>query len=202
MTRVEKLVKQKRFLEIKYRKGEKLQEALHIPVALERCIALLAPAIESAESPVVVDATLGMGGHARALLLKYPKLKIIALDRDLSAIKVATSNLSDVIDRVVIVHAVYDEISNVLENLGHKQVDGILFDLGVSSMQLDKDQRGFTYSRNAPLDMRMDGTTGQTAADIVNKKLTPLATQKSYDAACFPLQRCCVCRRTCLRLRP
>ena len=168
MTRVEKLVKAKRFQKSKYRKGEKLQEALHIPVALERCIALLAPAIESAESPVVVDATLGMGGHARALLLKYPKLKIIALDRDLSAIKVATSNLSDVIDRVVIVHAVYDEISNVLENLGHKQVDGILFDLGVSSMQLDQADRGFAYSQEAPLDMRMDQSSGLSALDILN----------------------------------
>jgi len=168
MTRVEKLVKQKRFQEIKYRKGEKLQEALHIPVALERCIALLAPAIESSENPVVVDATLGMGGHTKALLLKYPKLKIIALDRDLSAIKVATSNLNEVIDRVVIVHAVYDEITTVLEKLGHKQVDGILFDLGVSSMQLDQADRGFAYSQEAPLDMRMDQSSGLSALDILN----------------------------------
>jgi len=145
-----------------------MQEALHIPVALERCIALLSPAIESSANPVVVDATLGMGGHTKALLLKYPQLKIIALDRDLSAIEVATTNLSNVIDRVEIIHAVYDEISTVLENLGIKEVDGILFDLGVSSMQLDQADRGFAYSQEAPLDMRMDQSTGLSALDILN----------------------------------
>ncbi|TSA20856.1 MAG: 16S rRNA (cytosine(1402)-N(4))-methyltransferase RsmH [Actinomycetales bacterium] len=145
-----------------------MQDALHIPVALDRCIALLSPAIESSTNPVVVDATLGMGGHSRALLLKYPQLKIIALDRDLSAIKVATTNLSDVSERVIIVHAVYDELALVLEKLGISEVDGILFDLGVSSMQLDQADRGFAYSQDAPLDMRMDQSCGPTALDILN----------------------------------
>jgi 16S rRNA (cytosine1402-N4)-methyltransferase len=145
-----------------------MQDALHIPVALDRCIALLSPAIESSTNPVVVDATLGMGGHSRALLLKYPQLKIIALDRDLSAIKVATTNLSDVSERVVIVHAVYDELASVLAKLGITEVDGILFDLGVSSMQLDQADRGFAYSQDAPLDMRMDQSCGPTALDILS----------------------------------
>jgi 16S rRNA (cytosine1402-N4)-methyltransferase len=145
-----------------------MQDALHIPVALDRCIALLSPAIESSSNPVVVDATLGMGGHTRALLVKYPQLKVIALDRDLSAIEIATTNLSDVSDRVVIVHAVYDELALVLAKLGITEVDGILFDLGVSSMQLDQAERGFAYSQDAPLDMRMDQSSGPTALDILN----------------------------------
>jgi 16S rRNA (cytosine1402-N4)-methyltransferase len=145
-----------------------MQDALHIPVALDRCIALLSPAIESSTNPVVVDATLGMGGHTRALLVKYPQLKVIALDRDLSAIEIATTNLSDVSDRVVIVHAVYDELALVLAKLGITEVDGILFDLGVSSMQLDQAERGFAYSQDAPLDMRMDQSSGPTALDILN----------------------------------
>ena len=145
-----------------------MQDALHISVALDRCIALLSPAIESSSNPVVVDATLGMGGHTRALLVKYPQLKVIALDRDLSAIEIATSNLSDVSDRVVIVHAVYDELALVLAKLGITEVDGILFDLGVSSMQLDQAERGFAYSQDAPLDMRMDQSSGPTALDILN----------------------------------
>ena len=145
-----------------------MQDALHIPVALDRCIALLSPAIESSTNPVVVDATLGMGGHTRALLVKFPQLKVIALDRDLSAIEIATSNLSDVSDRVVIVHAVYDELALVLAKLGITEVDGILFDLGVSSMQLDQAERGFAYSQDAPLDMRMDQSSGPTALDILN----------------------------------
>ncbi len=145
-----------------------MQDALHIPVALDRCIALLSPAIESSSNPVVVDATLGMGGHTRALLLKYPQLKVIALDRDLSAIDIATTNLSDVSDRVVIVHAVYDELALVLAKLGITEVDGILFDLGVSSMQLDQAERGFAYSQDAPLDMRMDQSSGPTALDILS----------------------------------
>ena len=145
-----------------------MQEALHIPVALDRCIALLSPAIESSSNPVIVDATLGLGGHTKALLSKYPNLKIIALDRDLKAIEIATTNLSNLSDRVVIVHAVYDELANVLENLGISQVDGILFDLGVSSMQLDQADRGFAYSQDAPLDMRMDQSSGPSAQDILN----------------------------------
>ena len=149
-------------------KGEKMQDALHIPVALDRCIALLSPAIESNVNPIIIDATLGMGGHSKALLLKYPNLKIIGLDRDLSAIKVATENLSDLSNRIEIVHAVYDEIAEVLTKQGIKEVDGILFDLGVSSMQLDQAERGFAYSQEAPLDMRMDQSSGLSALDILN----------------------------------
>ena len=145
-----------------------MQGALHIPVALDRCIALLSPAIEAKNNPIIVDATLGLGGHTKALLIKFPNLKVIALDRDLSAISIATNNLSEHIDRVEIIHAVYDELDSVLTKLGITEVDGILFDLGVSSMQLDQADRGFAYSQDAPLDMRMDQSSGPSALDILN----------------------------------
>ena len=140
---------------------------LHIPVALDRCVALLAPAIEKSISPIVIDATLGMGGHTKALLEKFPSLRIIGFDRDKQAIAIASENLSEFRDRLTIVHAVYDEITLTLENLGITSVDGILFDLGVSSLQLDEAERGFAYSQDAPLDMRMDQSTGLSAYEIL-----------------------------------
>ena len=140
----------------------------HIPVALERCVALLPPGIQNKSNPVIVDATLGQGGHTKALLKAFPNLKVIGLDRDTSAIALATENLAEVLDRVVIVHAVYDELANVLEKLGIDSVDGILFDLGVSSMQLDNIERGFSYSQPAPLDMRMDQTSGISAKEVID----------------------------------
>jgi 16S rRNA (cytosine1402-N4)-methyltransferase len=147
-------------------KGERMQE--HIPVALDRCIALLTPSILNKENAVIVDATLGLGGHTKELLLRFPNLKMIGLDRDLAAIEIATKNLSQVSNRVVVVHAVYDEIDSVLANLGIEAVDGVLFDLGVSSMQLDMAERGFAYSQEAPLDMRMDQSQGLRAQDVLN----------------------------------
>ncbi len=140
----------------------------HIPVALERCIALLAPAILRCEAPIIIDATLGLGGHSKVLLERYPQLQIIGFDRDLSAIALAKENLKDVIDRITIVHAIYDEIADVLADLGIPGVDGILFDLGVSSMQLDVAERGFAYSQDAPLDMRMDQSRGISAYDVLH----------------------------------
>ena len=140
----------------------------HTSVMLERCIALLAPAIEKSSTPVVVDATLGLGGHAYALLEKYPQLKIVGLDRDLSAISIAQQRLANFTDRVTIIHAVYDEMPKVLDELGMTYVDGILFDLGVSSLQLDRAERGFSYAQSAPLDMRMDQSIGLTAQEIID----------------------------------
>jgi len=140
----------------------------HIPVALDRCVALLTPSVIDKSDAVVVDATLGLGGHTKELLLRFPNLKIVGLDRDLAAIEIATKNLSEFSNRAVFVHAVYDEIDSVLANLGIKEVDGILFDLGVSSMQLDEAERGFAYSLEAPLDMRMDQSQGLSAQDVLN----------------------------------
>ncbi|HEY3926342.1 MAG TPA: 16S rRNA (cytosine(1402)-N(4))-methyltransferase RsmH [Acidothermaceae bacterium] len=139
----------------------------HVPVLLGRVLELLAPAL-TAPGAVVVDATLGMGGHAEALLVAHPQARLIGIDRDTDALALATARLAPFETRITLVHAVYDQLPVVLAELGLEAVDGILFDLGVSSLQLDETERGFSYAHDAPLDMRMDRTTGITAADVVN----------------------------------
>ena len=140
----------------------------HITVMRDTCIDLLTPAINKSETPVVVDATLGLGGHSEALLESNPNLVLIGIDRDLDAIVKARNRLVKYENRAMLSHAIFDEITDVVNSFGFKQVDGILFDLGVSSMQLDQSDRGFSYSKDAPLDMRMDRSTGITASEIVN----------------------------------
>jgi 16S rRNA (cytosine1402-N4)-methyltransferase len=139
----------------------------HLPVMADEVSALLAPALEPADA-VLVDATLGRAGHARALLEAHPGLTLIGIDADTTAIERARELLSRYASRVTLVHAVYDEIPAILAEAGQLRVQGILFDLGVSSPQLDDPERGFAYSYDAPLDMRMDRTSSRTAADIVN----------------------------------
>jgi 16S rRNA (cytosine1402-N4)-methyltransferase len=141
---------------------------LHAPVLLERCIEVLAPAIEG-KPAVYVDGTLGLGGHSEAFLERFPQLTLIGIDRDTNALRLAGERLARFKDRIHLVHAVYNEVHDVVLNLGYKGVDAILLDLGVSSMQLDEAERGFAYSYDAPLDMRMDTTTGITAAEVVNE---------------------------------
>lgn len=140
---------------------------LHAPVTLERTIELLAPALEL-EGAVFVDGTLGLGGHSEAFLERFPNLTLVGIDRDTNALALAGERLARFSGRTHLVHAVYEEIEDVLDELGIDEVHGILLDLGVSSMQLDEADRGFAYSYEAPLDMRMDATQGKTAADIVN----------------------------------
>ena len=139
----------------------------HVPVMSERIVALLAPALQQ-DGAILVDATLGLGGHSGTLLRRCPAAQLVGIDRDPRAIAVATDRLADVASRTTVVHAVYDQIGAVLADLGIGNVQGVLFDLGVSSMQLDDPGRGFAYSYDAPLDMRMDPTAGLTAADVVN----------------------------------
>ena len=134
----------------------------------DTCVDLLTPAINKSETPVVVDATLGLGGHSEALLESNSNLVLIGIDRDLDAIVKAKNRLAKYENRVKLNHAIFDEITDVVKSFGFRQVDGILFDLGVSSMQLDQSDRGFSYSQDAPLDMRMDRSTGITASEIVN----------------------------------
>lgn len=147
---------------------------IHLPVMMDRIVGLFAPAVSN-EGAVLVDATLGLGGHTAALMSAYPQLRIVGIDRDQSAIEIASKNLSAqfgseaVTARVQFVHAVYDRIGEVLAEIGYQKVDGVLLDLGVSSMQLDQASRGFAYSKEAPLDMRMDSSTGQTAAQVLNE---------------------------------
>jgi 16S rRNA (cytosine1402-N4)-methyltransferase len=140
----------------------------HISVMRDTCVDLLTPAINKAETPVVVDATLGLGGHSEALLESNPNLVLIGIDRDLDAIIQAKNRLAKFENRAMVSHAIFDEITDVVNSFGFEKVDGILFDLGVSSMQLDQSDRGFSYSQDAPLDMRMDRSTGITASEIVN----------------------------------
>ena len=140
----------------------------HVSVMRDRCIDLLTPAIAASANPVVVDATLGFGGHTEALLSKFANLTVIGIDRDTDAIAAATKRLAPFADRLCTSHATFDEIADVVASHGFTKIDGVLFDLGVSSMQLDQSERGFSYSQDAPLDMRMDRTQSLTASEIVN----------------------------------
>lgn len=139
---------------------------IHTPVLLDRCVALLAPALGE-PGAVLVDATEGMGGHSEALLERFAHIHLIGLDRDTDALRIAGERLERFGDRVDLVHTVYDGIRAAVASTGRTKANGILFDLGVSSLQLDEADRGFAYSHDAPLDMRMDQTSGTTAADII-----------------------------------
>jgi 16S rRNA (cytosine1402-N4)-methyltransferase len=139
----------------------------HRPVMTDRVLALLAPALQP-EGSVMVDATLGRAGHASALLSQHPGLTLIGVDADDAAIEASRDLLAPYAERVTLVQARYDAIGEILAGLGCPNVNGVLFDLGVSSPQLDDPGRGFAYSYDAPLDMRMDRTGPLTAADVVN----------------------------------
>lgn len=147
----------------------------HVPVLAERCLELLRPALTvhhaDGSGAVAIDATLGAGGHSDLLLTELPGLRVIGLDRDPTALDIAARRLERFGDRVTLVRTRYDGLSEVLAESGFsatESVDGVLFDLGVSSMQLDRAERGFAYSQDAPLDMRMDQDAPVSAADIVN----------------------------------
>ena len=139
----------------------------HVPVLRDRVVELLAPAL-SEPGAVYLDGTLGMGGHAEAVLERFPGARLVGVDRDREALALAAERLAPYAGRSSFVHAVYDELPEVLADLGLRTVDAVLFDLGVSSLQLDEPERGFAYSQDAPLDMRMDQSTGRTAADVLN----------------------------------
>jgi 16S rRNA (cytosine1402-N4)-methyltransferase len=149
-------------------------DARHVPVLADRIVALVAPALElgpgtgDRDHTLLVDATLGLGGHAEAVLDGCPQAHVLGIDRDVHALRRSRARLAPYGERVSFVHAVYDEIPEVLDELGLPHVDAVLFDLGVSSMQLDLRERGFAYAEDAPLDMRMDDTAGRTAADVLN----------------------------------
>lgn len=144
-----------------------MTEYSHIPVLRSRCLDILAPALQ-AEGAILIDATLGMGGHTEAALEEFPNIRVLGFDRDPEALEMARKRLARFAPRVDFVLAVYDQIDEVLAQRGIESVQGILFDLGVSSMQLDKVERGFSYSQSAPLDMRMNNEVGKSAADVVN----------------------------------
>jgi len=151
----------------------------HVPVLLDRCVELLKPALTrrnpDGTGAVLIDATLGAGGHAERFLTELPGLKLIGLDRDPEALWIAGERLAPFADRVVLVRARFDRIAGALADSGYwagesgrPEADGVLFDLGVSSMQLDRPERGFSYAADAPLDMRMDPEAELTAAELLN----------------------------------
>jgi 16S rRNA (cytosine1402-N4)-methyltransferase len=139
----------------------------HLPVMRDRVLELLAPALEP-PGAVLVDATLGRAGHASALLSAHPGLTLVGIDTDAAAVAESRQVLMAFSGRVTLIQAVYDELPQILTRLGLRVVQGVLFDLGVSSPQLDNPDRGFSYSKDAPLDMRMNQAGTLTAADIVN----------------------------------
>ncbi|HJE52592.1 MAG TPA: 16S rRNA (cytosine(1402)-N(4))-methyltransferase RsmH [Tessaracoccus flavescens] len=140
---------------------------VHDPVMKDRIVELLRPAL-SRPGALYVDGTLGLAGHAIAILEACPEARLIGIDRDPDAHEVARERLGSLNDRATLVHAVYDELPDVLDDLGIARVDGILLDLGLSSLQIDREERGFAYRVDAPLDMRMNPTEGPTAADFLN----------------------------------
>ncbi|WP_245865891.1 16S rRNA (cytosine(1402)-N(4))-methyltransferase RsmH [Rhodococcoides kyotonense] len=145
-----------------------------MPVRLGRADELLGPALTAAGEHgggVMIDATLGLGGHSEHFLRTYPSMRLIGLDRDPNALRLASERLAEFSSRTTFVHTTYDGIAMALDEAGldeRETVHAILFDLGVSSMQLDEADRGFAYSVDAPLDMRMNPTVGITAADVLN----------------------------------
>jgi 16S rRNA (cytosine1402-N4)-methyltransferase len=147
----------------------------HVPVLLDRCVALLRPALTrhhpDGSGAVLIDATIGAGGHAERFLTELPGLRLIGIDRDPTALDIARARLARFADRLTLVQTRYDGIGVAIDESGYaatESIDAMLFDLGVSSMQLDRTERGFSYAQDAPLDMRMDPTSALTAAEIVN----------------------------------
>lgn len=143
---------------------EKSLQEQHIPVMCERVLEMFAPSL-NVSNPVLIDATLGLGGHTEALLKKFSNLTIIGFDRDPIAIQRAKQRLGDLANRVEFINQTFDQISKVLNG---KKVNGVLLDLGVSSIQLDESSRGFSYAQDAPLDMRMNSQDALTAAIILS----------------------------------
>lgn len=153
--------------------------ATHTPVMLERTLELFAPVMERAadesRQPVIVDGTLGLGGHTAALLAEFPTVRIVGVDRDTSAIDLAAARVVKDAERFTAVHARFDDFAAITPALPPDSqdaagpcIDAVLLDCGVSSMQLDLPERGFSYAVDAPLDMRMDTTAGRTAGDVLN----------------------------------
>jgi 16S rRNA (cytosine1402-N4)-methyltransferase len=146
----------------------------------DRVLALLGPALEAANA-VLVDATLGRAGHARALLAEHLNLSLIGIDTDDAAIEESRRLLAPYAERVTLARAVNTEIPQILARLGRPSVQGFLFDLGVSSPQLDDPGRGFAYAQNAPLDMRMDRSRPLTAAEVLNTYSAPRLAQVLHE---------------------
>lgn len=144
--------------------------ALHTPVMVDRCLELLAPAIDNSphDQPLLIDATVGMGGHSEAILQRFPSLHVLGIDRDPNAIALASERLASFGPRFRAYHGTYDQLAEALAHTyGEREVDAVFFDLGMSSLHIDEVERGFSYMADAPLDMRMDPSSGPRAADLL-----------------------------------
>lgn len=139
-------------------------EELHKPVLLRECI----EGLNIRPNGLYLDGTLGRAGHSIEIAKRLSSGRLIAIDRDLTAIRESGERLASYMDKVTLVHGNFRELKTILDNLGIDKVDGMLFDLGVSSPQLDDKGRGFSYMADAPLDMRMDGSEAISAYDVVN----------------------------------
>ena len=152
-------------------------EYTHRSVLLDECI----EGLNIRPDGIYLDGTLGRAGHSREIVKRLTTGRLICVDRDDAALEAAKTRLADWMDRVTLVHSNFDKVSDILDDLGLKGIDGMLFDLGVSSPQLDDGSRGFSYMADAPLDMRMDRSEGLTAADVVNgydqNELRPILLQ-------------------------
>ena len=140
----------------------------HIPVMGARIVELLTPALDSDDPRLFLDATLGAGGHSQLVLESFPNVRVVGIDRDASALEIARERLTSYSDRISLHQATFHEIRDVMDAAGESVIDAALFDLGVSSMQLDQAGRGFAYAVDAPLDMRMNADEPLTAADVLN----------------------------------
>lgn len=168
----------------------------HEPVLLSQVVEFLRP---SREDGVVVDATLGLGGHSAALLRAYPRITLLGIDRDPDAIAVARENLAEFGSRVVLALGRHEELIEILKQQGVDQVSGLLADLGVSSMQLDEPSRGFSFRLEGPLDMRMS-REGRSAADLVNEldefELTRILREYGEEPMARRIARAIIAART------
>jgi 16S rRNA (cytosine1402-N4)-methyltransferase len=166
---------------------------------LDRCVELLRPSLDRTGA-VAIDATLGLGGHAEALLLACPAARLVGIDRDGEALRLASERLAPFGSRFVAHRAEYDDAAGALAALGARRADAILFDLGVSSMQIDESERGFSYATDAPLDMRMNRDDARTAADLIREEnessLARILSEYGEERYAQRIARAIVRRRT------
>ena len=175
---------------------EKSLQEQHIPVMCNRVLELFSPCLNS-QNAILLDATLGLAGHSLSLLEKFPNLKVIAFDRDEIALERAKLRLEKYLDRVIFINQTFDQIE---KSLNGQKVNAILFDLGVSSIQLDESNRGFSYAKSAPLDMRMDSKQKLDAQTILNnyevEELTKILREYGEEKFAFKIAKAIVKRRT------
>lgn len=142
--------------------------SIHQPVLLEQCVSLVAPALQDPGS-IAVDCTLGLAGHTIAFLKAAPQARVLGIDRDAEALAMATERIAGegLSDRFIPVHAAFDAFGQVLDDQGIDRVNAVFMDLGLSSLQIDETDRGFSYAHDAPLDMRMDVSQPLTAQRVL-----------------------------------